>query len=209
MSEENKKAVQIFEEVISLNESETTTLKALHEIALIRIGERDIYQAYYTLDRLETIPSNVPYLQLAKKFLEGAISMVKKKYREGLEHLEGLSSAEDLTPQLKPLVLSYRAFGHFCEGSIEQALQDYEALQKRGELSEGDEYNKQLCQGVLRAEEQRFDESLSFFTRAQRMSPGKIEPKFYLAVLPSKAAAKHHPVPQEERGGFQGLPARF
>ena len=38
-----KTAVLIFEGVITLNSNETTTLKAIHEIALIRIEERDIY----------------------------------------------------------------------------------------------------------------------------------------------------------------------
>lgn len=172
----------IFEEVINLNLSESTTLKALHEIALIRIEERDIYQAYYTLDRLDSIPKTVGYLYKARQFLEGAISMVKKKFKEGLEYLDLLLDDEELDPQLKPLVLSYRAYGNFAEGNIDNALADYAKLKSQNQLSIGDEYNVLLCEGILASNESRWNTAKQKFEWASRMNPTKIEPKFYLAV---------------------------
>lgn len=177
-----KRAVLTFEEVINLNLSESTTLKALHEVALIRIEERDIYQAYYTLDRLDSIPKSVGYLYKARQFLEGAISMVKKKFKEGLEYLDPLVDDQELDPQLKPLVLSYRAYGNFAEGNIELALSDYSKLKSQNHLSVGDEYNVLLCEGILAANEARWNTSKQKFEWAARMNPSKIEPKFYLAV---------------------------
>lgn len=178
-----KSAVMTFEEVINLNLSESTTLKAIHEVALIRIEERDIYQAYYTLDRLDNIPKSVGYLYKARQFLEGAISMVKKKFKEGLEHLDALVDDEELDPQLRPLVLSYRAYGNFAEGHIETALKDYSKLKTQNQLSVGDEYNVLLCEGILAANESRWNTAKQKFEWASRMNPSKIEPKFYLAVL--------------------------
>lgn len=178
-----KKAVLTFEEVISLNLNESTTLKSIHEIALIRIEERDIYQAYYTLDRLDSIPPNVGYLQKSKTFLEGAISMVKKKFKEGLEYLDKLVNEEDLDKLLKPLVLSYRAFGNFSEGNIQAALADYNTLKSRHQLTAGDEYNLLLCEGILAANDSRWNTARQKFEWANRMNPSKIEPRFYLAIL--------------------------
>lgn len=168
--------------MINLNLSESTTLKALHEVTLIRIEERDIYQAYYTLDRLDNIPKSVGYLFKAKQFLEGAISMVKKKFKEGLEYLDTLIDDQEIDPQLRPLVLSYRAYGNFAEGNIEIALSDYQKLKSQNQLSVGDEYNVLLCEGILAANESRWNTSKQKFEWASRMNPTKIEPKFYLAV---------------------------
>lgn len=173
----------IFEEVVNINLSESTTLKAIHEIALVRIEERDIYQAYYTLDRLENIPKTVGYLYKAKQFLEGAISMVKKKFKDGINFFDLLVNDDELDNMLKPLVLSYRAFGNFSEGNIELALADYNILKGKHQLFPGDEYNLLLCEGVLAANENRWNTARQKFDWAGRMNPSKIEPKFYLAVL--------------------------
>lgn len=178
-----KAAILIFEEIINLNLSESTTLKAIHEVVLIRVEERDIYQAYYTLDRLDNIPKTVGYLYKVKQFLEGAISMVKKKFKEGLEHFDPLVNDTELDPMLRPLVLSYRAFGNFSEGNIEAAHEDYNTLKSRHQLSPGDEYNLLLCEGILAANEQRWNTTRQKFEWAGRMNPSKIEPKFYLAIL--------------------------
>lgn len=177
-----KQAVLYFEEVINLNLSESTTLKALHEIMLIRVEERDIYQAYYTLDRLEDLLKGPGFLVKAKQFLEGAVSMMKKKYREGLGFLDELVDDQDLHDQLKPLVLSYRAYGNFHEGNIELAAKDYKALKDKGASMESDEYNLELCLGVLHAIKKEWDVSAKRFESARRISPAKIEPRFYQAV---------------------------
>lgn len=170
------------EEVINLNLSESTTLKALHEIMLIRVEERDIYQAYYTLDRLEDLQRGPSYLMKAKQFLEGAVSMMKKKYREGLGFLDDLVDEPDLHDQLKPLVWSYRAYGNFHEGSVETAAKDYRALKDKGLAMESDEYNLELCTGVLSALNKEWENSARRFEIARRISPAKIEPRFYQAV---------------------------
>ncbi len=182
---ENKRAVVVFEEVINLNTNDSLTLKSLHDIALIRMEERDVYQAYHTLDRLERMPANVPYFTKAKIFLEGAISMVKKKCLEGVEFLSSLINDEELHVELRPLVYSYRAYGYFCQGLIEEAISDYEALQKDNHLSECDDYNLLLCKGILKARLKKWSESEKLFRSANSIYPTKIEPKFYIEVCTS------------------------
>lgn len=157
-------------------------MKALHDIAIMKVAERDIYLAYYTLDRLETVPKTVGYLYKAKKFLEGAISMVKKKFKEGISHLDELAGDQELHEVLRPLVYSYRAFGNFSEGNIEQAVADYEHLKNHFSISPGDQYNNLLCQGIQKANLKKWEEAYLMFTQAQKMNSSKIEPKFYLAV---------------------------
>jgi tetratricopeptide (TPR) repeat protein len=186
-----EKAVQIYEEVINLNTSEQYTLKSLHNIALIRIEERDLYQAYHTLDRLETIPSSFAVIANTKAFLEGAISLVKKKYNEGILAMDTLvlMESEDavkemaIAEELKPLIRSFRAYGNFCEGNIGLAISDFEELEKRKQLSFIDQYNLQLCLGVTAAELKGFEEARKHFLKAKQMNPNKIEPRFYLAIL--------------------------
>lgn len=193
---ENKRAVVILEEVINLNTNDSLTLKSLHDIALIRMEERDVYQAYHTLDRLERMPTNVPYFTKAKIFLEGAISMVKKKYLEGVEFLSKLINDEDLHVELRPLVYSYRAYGHFCLGSIEEAINDYETLQKDNHMSECDDYNLLLCKGILKARLKKWLESEKLFRAANAIYPTKIEPRFYIEVNSASSDPPDHQLPR-------------
>jgi hypothetical protein len=73
-------AIITYEQAIKLNNSETATIKSLHDISIIKIQEFDIYAAYYTLDRVEDIPESVSNLHNLKVFLEGAVNMIKKKF---------------------------------------------------------------------------------------------------------------------------------
>lgn len=123
------------------------------------------------------------YLYKAKQFLEGAISMVKKKFKEGINFFDLLVNDDEIDGMLKPLVFSYRAFGNFSEGNIEAALADYNTLKVKHQLSPGDEYNLLLCEGIMAANENRWNTARQKFEWAGRMNPSKIEPRFYLAVL--------------------------
>ena len=176
------KSIELYEYIINLNSSDSITLKSLHDICLIRIEEKDIYQAYHTLDRLETQPANVMYYVKCRKFVEGCLSMVKKKFREGVELLDSVVDDSDLHVQLRPLVYSYRAYGLFSEGELEKAMEDYRLLEKNNQMMECDRYNVLLVRGILSGREKKYQESKQFFTEAHNLQPNKIEPRFYLAV---------------------------
>ena len=91
-----------------------------------------MYAAYYILDRLEEIPEYCVYLKKCKQFLEGAINLIKKKYYDGTGQIAGLiEDYEGLHESIVPLLYSYRAYGRYCQGEIEQALEDYAFLEKK------------------------------------------------------------------------------
>lgn len=66
------------------------------------------------------------FLIKAKTFLSGAISLIKKKYNEGIDQMNKVINDEELADILRPLVFSYRGYGYFCVGEIEKALKDYQ-----------------------------------------------------------------------------------
>lgn len=179
---ENHQAILQYEQAIKLNTSETATLKAIHDIALIRIEEKDIYSAYSTIDRLDEIPNSALYLQNLKIFLEGAVSMIKKKFDEGIGYLDKIISLSDIHDSVKPLIISYKAYGEFSLGKIEGALNGYEALEQMQSCSKSDSYNKDLCLGILNVRNKKFSVGEKYFLEAQSKDPSKIEPEFYLWI---------------------------
>ena len=149
---------------------------------MIRIQERDIYLAYYTLDRVEEIPEDLPVFSQLKSFLNGAINMIKKKFKDGLEDLQKLDVSKLVECNVEPLVLSYQAYGFFCLGKVAEALALYTELETKGRLVEGDTYNLLLCKGILHGEAREFDEARKFFEKARSMFRLRVEPTFYLVV---------------------------
>lgn len=182
-SGQNNAAILNYEQAIKLNQSETATIKSLHDIALIKIEERDIYAAFYTLQRVEDIPENVRYLHNLKIFLDGAVSMIKKKFKEGLEAMQKIKNESEINEAILPMILSYTAYGNFSLGRIQMALDDYKNLEKSGKILSGDIYNKNLCLGILEAEKKNFDAALGYFTEAQEIDKSKIEPPFYIWLM--------------------------
>lgn len=175
-------AIENFEQAVNLNKSQAATLKSLFELALIRVQERDIYLAYYTLDRIEEIPEDLPSHFHLKIFLNGAVNMIKKKFKDGLEDLKKIDITKLQEYDIEKLVLSYQAYGNFCLGNITEALEIYNKLENKEKLVEGDIYNKLLCQGILKGEEKEFDIAKSYFEKAKKIFKLKVEPTFYIVV---------------------------
>lgn len=104
--------------------------------------------------------------------------MIKKKFKLGLECMEKLSGASstdgdvsssdtyvkkdqfdrvDIHESIKPLILSYKAYGLFSVGKIPAAHYNYRLLEEMGQIGKGDVYNKYLCEGILAARSFDFD----------------------------------------------------
>lgn len=82
-------------------------------------------------------------------FTDGVTFLMKRKYKEGIEHLTQLVKTKVLGEFLKPLVHSYRAYGYFCLGKHQKALNDLEIIEAFQKLEKASVYNKLLCQGIL------------------------------------------------------------
>lgn len=175
-------AIESYEHAVNLNRSQSATLKSLFDLAIIRIQERDIYLAYYTLDRIEEIPEDLPALFHLKIFLNGAVNMIKKKFKDGLEDLKKLDMNRLKECDIESLALSYQAYGLFCLGKIDESQEILKEMEKRRSLVEGDTYNKLLCQGILNGETKKFAEARAYFERARSIFRLKVEPTFYIVV---------------------------
>lgn len=175
-------AIENFEQAVNLNKSQSATLKSLFELALIRIQERDMYLAYYTLDRIEEIPEDLPAHFNLRIFLNGAVNMIKKKFKEGLEEFQKIDLSKLEEYNIENLVLAYQAFGNFCQGNISESLETYNRLESKESLGEGDTYNKLLCQGILKGEAKEFEAARAYFEKAKSIFRLKVEPTFYIVV---------------------------
>jgi hypothetical protein len=107
-------AILSFEQAIKYNNSRKAVTKALYEIAKIKIELRDYYSAFYTLCRADYLDVDKKALEKFRIFTDGVTFLMKRKYREGIEHLSQLAKSENLSDFLRPLVYSYRAYGYIC-----------------------------------------------------------------------------------------------
>lgn len=174
-----EKAILLLEEI----EEATPTFRSrcLKEIILIKLSDRDFYGAYHTAMRGE---NNKGVLE----FLEGAINIIKRKNVDGIlkmdRIIQGHSEIDEESYELiLPLAYSFRAYSKFCIGHFEDAEKDYNKLEVIGNLGKGDEYNRELCQGVIKATRYEFAEAERHFRAADCMGISKIEPRFYLSIL--------------------------
>lgn len=175
-------AIEVYESAISASRTRGITLRSIQDISLIRIAERDMYLAHYTLERVESIPAEEESLSNVKRFVDGAVNMMKKKFGEGLSVLRRVDRGKLPEPGVAELVESYRAFGLFSEGKVGEAIEVYRGLERRGALIEGDAYNLMLCEGVQHGEEERYEAARVCFERARTARPTRVEPVFYLVV---------------------------
>ena len=88
----------------------------MYEIAKVYILQRDYYAAFHTLSRSEFIDTDLKFLDKFKLFTEGAIYLMKKKFKEALEIFDKISKQYQLGDFIKPLFYIFRAYGFFCQG---------------------------------------------------------------------------------------------
>lgn len=84
-------AILSYEQAIKFNTSRKATTKALYEIAKLKIDMGDMYGASYTLERANSLDIDMKVLDKMKIFTEGSTSIMKKKFRRGIENLSILS----------------------------------------------------------------------------------------------------------------------
>jgi len=68
---DNNEAILCFEQAIKHNSSIKAVVKALYEIARIKIEGRNFYEAYHTIHRAEMMNLDQTYFKKLKLFTEG------------------------------------------------------------------------------------------------------------------------------------------
>lgn len=195
-SEKFEDAVRLYEQVITMGKP-NYVLKSLHDLAIIRIMQRDIYLAFYTLDRLDP-PPNIAVegktpLGLLYEFLNGAIHLQKRKFKEGIEVMESLDLSYFANETIvQQMVNSYLAYGYFSLGQFEKAAQIYATMEPKGWMSDSDKYNHLLTKGVLLGESEEYPQAKECFESAKAMYSIKVEPTFYLVILDLMSFISEH-----------------
>ena len=113
-----------FEQSIKYNNSRKAVTKAIYDIAKIKIEMRDFYQAYHTLQRVDYLDVDQKVFEKFRLFIDGVTYLMKRKHEDGIKNLTTLVKTQTLGDFLKPLVYSYRAYGYFCLGKHQKALND-------------------------------------------------------------------------------------
>ena len=84
-------AILSYEQAIKFNTSKRATTKALYEITKLKIDIGDYYGASYTLERSNSLEVEPKVLDKMKIVTDGGTSIMKKKYKKGIENLSILA----------------------------------------------------------------------------------------------------------------------
>ena len=77
--------------------------------------------------------------------------LMKRKFKEGTECLTSMVKGGNISDFLKPMLYTYRAYGYFCLGKYQKALNDFNYIGSFSKLDKACSYNKYLCEGIISA----------------------------------------------------------
>ena len=135
--EDYNEAILCFEQAIKHKSSRKAVLKSLHEIAKIKIEQRNFYEAYHTLHRAELLELEEKAFSKLKLFTEGVsnfcdlnlnlqvINLMKRKFDEGVANLTDVVKKQEITDPFRPMAYNYRAYGYFCSNKIKVILHSF------------------------------------------------------------------------------------
>jgi TolA-binding protein len=83
-TQKENEALLAFEDVFKHSGDSSLTCSALFEIAMLRIKQRDFYEAHHTLRRHIKVDIISPNLDLMRKFVESSIFLMKRKTKKAL-----------------------------------------------------------------------------------------------------------------------------
>ncbi|CAD8101860.1 unnamed protein product [Paramecium sonneborni] len=175
-------ALLAFEQSIKFNSQKKPVTKALYEIVRIKIEQNDYYSAQHELDRAAYLDVDKTQLQKFELFVGGAIYLMKRKFEEGTHMLTEMITKNHQSDSLKFQAHQYRAYGYFCLSKYNLANQDLELYQENL-LEKASLYNKLLCHGIIKYEDNELEQSKREFLQAHKILPNKMEPLFYQAII--------------------------
>jgi tetratricopeptide (TPR) repeat protein len=137
-------------------------------------------------------------MRIYSVFIEGVMTMMKKKSEEALKILSQLASSRKCDEmKLTPLVNKYFGYGYFKLSEFAKSIAYYQKI-KPSEMDESSSYNKLLAEGIELADKQhRFPEAMGKFNQAKAVYPQKVEPYIYIAMA---IILKRNLSPEQDEG---------
>lgn len=169
IKKETKKAVISYEQAVKLNLSEVATAQSLKDIALIMLERHDVYGCLHTLSRIQKIPDSVKTVKSFKMVVDGAISILKKKFYEGIYLITKGLRDPDIHKTVYWNGLAYKAFALASIGKLKKAVKIYNKIVENQELENinlGMKWNNFMSKGYLNFQKKNFEKSIECFESA-------------------------------------------
>ena len=155
----------LLEQVIQNSYDTSICTRALCKLALIKVKEKDFYGALHTLQR------NFGKLQSRRKqslyqYTEAVISLMKRKFSEGVSLLTSLIRENILTDYIRNCYV-YRAYGYYAKGDYVLAIKDYKFSAALEQLDKASEFNYLMSQAVSLGEANDFKNAWKILKRVK------------------------------------------
>lgn len=159
----------LLEQVIQNSYDISLTTRAICKLALIKIKEKDFYGALHTLHRTFGKMQSKKKLALYH-YTEGVISLMKRKFIDGISLLTGLIE-ENILKEYTQSCYVYRAYGHYAKSEYLLAIKDYKSSLAYGELDKASEFNFLISQVVGLCGEKNYKKAWVFLKQVTGQFP--------------------------------------
>ena len=160
-----QQAYILFEEALKYNNNKIGVNRSLLESIKIQIENRDFYKAYHSVGRIKHLQlQQSQEIKVYTIFIEGVMTMMKKKPQEAITILLKISSNKKCQElQIQSLVYKYMAYGYFKLEQYAKAIKFYQKIpSKDSDLSSL--YNRLLAEGIELSDHQyRFQQGMHKF----------------------------------------------
>lgn len=173
-------AALFLEQVIQNTQDSSLSCKALCKLALIRIREKDFYGALHTFHRTNGKLQSHQKLSLFR-YTEGVISLMKRKFSEGISLLTVLINEGILKEYLNTCYL-YRAYGHYAKGEYIESCKDYQTISKNI-LDKASEFNFLISQAIIKCDQKEYNQAWNIFKSLQGNFPKNPMPEICMVCI--------------------------
>ena len=107
-----KESLLTFEQVLHTVCPRRITAKSIYYIGKIRINQKDFYAAQHNINRFEFYKAlQFPFLMYMKNFIDGAVHLMKRHYREAIDLFKLVLKEKGLSKFLRPIYYLYKSYG--------------------------------------------------------------------------------------------------
>lgn len=149
----------------------------MYHIGAIRIKERDYYGALHTFKRTS---DPLPEQKALQSYAEAVVSLMKRKYDEGIASMSKIIKTENLKEFLG-FCYAFRGYGLCATRKHSKAAKDFKMAASIRPLDQASQYNYQVAKAIVAIG--RKENPFTLLETASQMFPRNPDPMLYSAAL--------------------------
>ncbi|CAG9313397.1 unnamed protein product [Blepharisma stoltei] len=172
-----------FEQTIKYDYQNSFLNQAVFHLGALKIRERDFYGALHTFKRING-QKEIKDQKTLRHYAEAVISLMKRKYKEGITYFSKLiKNGDSIIQEYLGNCYAYRAYGYCALNKFDKALQDFKKASLISTLNKASLYNQCLAHGLKDAKKGDFQSALNYLSKSHKHFNKNPDPLVYHAAI--------------------------